>query len=165
MLGKTLVFGQHEEVTLLDPDQPTPELLLAPAGNHRALWDLPKDGKVWYNQVCLHDDCLFILVKPRNKGGPYDLLCYQRGAGREARHIPLEFRLDEESRARLAVEPEHAPSTWNFNQIEHPDTTVYPSDFVWFQAVRQGLYFYSDNVGFWLLPYEDIAAYLKTARH
>ena len=164
-LGKTLVFGQQGNVTLLDPAQAEPELLLAPAGDEQAVWNLPKDEKVWYDRVCQHDDCLFILDKPKVQGGPYDLLCYQRGKGKDPRHVPLEFRLDEESRARLSVKPEHAPVTWNFNQIEHPDTTVYPSNFVWFRATARGLYLQSANVGFWFLPYGEIDTYLKTASH
>ncbi len=184
-LGKTLVLDQHGDATVLDPDQTTPEYLMAsseprfrkPASPGsltvkelapwaaQTIWNPPWGGEMWYTQTAVHDDCLFILNKPRVKGGAYDLVCYQKGKGREPQHIPLEFHLDEKSRAILSVKPEHAPATWDFHWIEHPDTTVYPSDFISFHAAKQGLYLQSANVGFWFLPYGDIAAYLNSARN
>ena len=116
---------------------------------------------MWYTGVAFNDDHFFILRNPTVKGGAYDLICYEKGQGRNPRHIPLEFHLDGQARSALTLKPLYAPASWDFNQIEHPDTTVYPDANVQFFAAKQGLCIQPANVGFWFLPYSDIDGYLK----
>jgi hypothetical protein len=116
---------------------------------------------MWCAKVAFNDDRLFILDKPTIKGGTYDLVCYEKNLGRTPRHIPLQFHLSDSDRVALSNIPPGLPSTWNIDQIDHPDTTVYPSADVQFFAAKEGLCIQPHNVGFWFLPYSDIEAYLK----
>jgi hypothetical protein len=91
-----LVLNQYGEITLMDPLNPAPVPLMAPLEPiHRkgaalerapwagqAEWDSPgRDVNIWTNTVAYHQDTLYILVKPKEKGGTFELLCYQKGQG------------------------------------------------------------------------------------
>jgi hypothetical protein len=178
-LGRTLVLDQQGEVTLLDPGQATPEYWMAPSEpefrkfrpgtppvkeiaswSGQTIWNPPTNGHLWPGKVAFDGDHFFILDKPEVKGGDYDLICYQKGKGRNPRHIPLEFHLDDQARTALSNLPPGMPVTWKLSQTEHPDTTIYPSSEVQFVGTKQGLCIESENLGFWFLPYSDIDAYL-----
>jgi hypothetical protein len=172
--GITLVSNQFGEATLLDPEAAAPEHWMA-ASNPRfrktpwaqdTIWD-PPDGNMHYTVVAFNRDHLFVLEDPKVKGGTYDLLVYEKGKGRSARHIPLEFHLDDGARASLTRSNlSHSdgdfPVTWKESQLEHPDTTIYPGSFVSFYSTKQGLCMNQDDLGFWFLPYRDIDDYLKS---
>jgi hypothetical protein len=184
-LGKTLVLDQRGEATLLDPNQSAPEYWMATSQPQfrklptpgtsaikeitpwlgKTIWDPPTDRHMWYTKVAFNQDHLLILEKPKIKGGAYDLSVYEKVKGRAPRHIPLEFHLSDKDRAALSNIPPGLPSTWDINQIDHPDTTIYPSSDVQFFAAKQGLCIQPHNVGFWFLPYADIEAYLKSAQN
>ena len=181
-LGKTLVLDQRGEAVLLDPGHAEPEYWMAPSQPQerklgspghpsvkemapwadKTLFRSPGQKSMWYTQTCFYGDRLFILNKPAIKGGDYDLLCYEKGKGKDPRHIPLRFHLDDKSREALSHIPSGLPATWDINQIDHPDTTIYPSSDVQFYAAKQGLCIVPHNVGFWFLPYNDLDAYLKS---
>jgi hypothetical protein len=184
-LGKTLVLSQNGEAVFLDPDQSAPEYWMAPTQPQfrkpsppntppvkqttpwldKTIWDLPPDGKMSYTKVAFNDGRLFILNKPAIKGGAYDLVCYSKSFGRTPRHIPLQFHLSDKDRAALVVSPQGMSPTFNLDQIDHPDTIVYPSSEVQFFAAKQGLCIQLFYFGFWFVPYSDIEAYLKSSSH
>jgi hypothetical protein len=179
--GCTLVLNQRGEATFLDPNAAAPEYWMAPAlpmvrkrpipGSPivkeiapwaaQTIWDPVPHEAMWYTKVGFNHDHLFILEKPKIKGGTYDLLVYEKGRGRSAHHVPLEFHLDDHARSQLSEKPTDAPVTWAAGQIEHPDTTVYPDSNVQMFSTKIGLVLQPANVGFWFLPYSDIDAYLN----
>jgi hypothetical protein len=126
----------------------------------QAIWDPPSEH-TWYTKMAFTRDRLFILDPPAQKGGDYDLLLFQKGQARTGRHIPLEFHLSDTDRPSLSAKPDHAPATWTADEIEHPDTTKYPSGNVQFFGTAQGLVIQPANVGFWFIPYSDIDAHIK----
>ena len=179
--GKTLAVAPPGEIVLLDPQAAAAQPLMmtaqpatqkqpvsgSPPATERPSWatqaplDAPAELPLYYNNVAFHDGTLFALRPPKIKGGEYDLLCFRPGPGRTARHIPLVFHLDDQGHADFATMPANAPATWVPGQIEHPDTTVFPTDGIQFFATKDGLCLEPFNVGFWFLPYADIEAYLK----
>jgi hypothetical protein len=177
VLGKTLVFNLAGEMTLIDSQKAVPEPWMAaketvyrkePVAGipptkvptpwaDQTLWDAP--GKVFPNEIGFHDDWLFILKPPKVKGGLYDLLCYQKGHGRSPRHIPLQFKLNDQMRPALALHTGKIPNGWVVSDIEHPDTTIIGTEVM---STGQGLGFRLMMAGFWFLPYSDITAYLNS---
>jgi hypothetical protein len=182
VLGKTLVFNLAGEVTLIDSQKLTPEAWMAArepiyrkqptAGSpavkeqtpwaSQTIWDAPEKGVyIGPGVIGFHDDFLFILRKPPKRGGLYDLLCYQKGHGRSPRHIPLDFKLDDQEREVLSLHKGQIPNGWKIDDIEHPDTTIIPAELM---TTDQGLGFRLMMSGFWFLPYADIEAYLTNHR-
>ena len=175
--SNALVLNQYGEITLMDPSSPAPIPLMAPLEPiHRkgaalerapwagqALWDSPgKDTPIWSSIVGYHDGNLYVLAKPKVKGGTFELLCYQKGAERTPRRIPLKFQLDASVVASIPPGGDRMPNGWSQNEIEHPDTSLIPLTLI---TTNQGLCVKLFCVGFWFLPYGDIETYLKSAHH
>jgi hypothetical protein len=181
-LGRTIVFNRSGEVTLIDPKKTAPEHLMGsweplfrkpgPNGTpavkektpwlEQTLWDAPeKDVFLGVITLWIHDDTLYILVKPKDKGGNYDLLCYQRGKGRTPRHIPLRFHLDDQTRGILSQAHDAFPRQWELSDMEHPDSNLIQV----LVPTNQGLCFTTRLAEFWFLPYSDVDAYLKSVQN
>jgi hypothetical protein len=171
---KTLVLNSAGEITLMDPQAGAPVPLMAPTeadfrkGPTKELapwagqtsWDSPgKDAHIWTNTVGYHDDALYILVKPKAKGGTFELLCYRKGMGRTPRHIPLKFQLDSSVLSSIPPRPGHMPNGWSTDEIEHPDTSIIPPILI---TTSRGLCLKLFCVGFWFIPYDDVTAYLAS---
>ena len=183
-VDRTLVIN-YTEATLIDPklDAPvylaasseprfrnrgspgTPPVKEAPPWTGQAMWNVPSLGFPQGTQIkaAWDDDGLYLLVNPKIKGGPYDLVCYEKGKGKLPRHVPLEFHLDEATHAVLSVARPITPVTWKLSQVEHPDTTIYPGDVTQVFCTKQGLCVTQGMLGFWFLPYVDIKGYLAAS--
>jgi len=181
VLGKTIVVDKRGEIIFLSPDQIVPEYWTAspiPIVRKRALpktepvkeiapwasqtlWDLPADADVFIGKVAYTDNRLFILNRPTVKGGDYNLLCYEKGKGRNPQQIPLRFRLEDATRAALVPKPDDPAGIAKLNLIERPEATVYGDGSTSYYAMKQGLCLRPRSGGFWFLPYSDLEAYLK----
>ena len=183
---KTLVWSQDGEVVLLDPAQPAPQYLMTPAQPHyrkvplrgqkgvqemapwaaQAPWDAPeiralKSNGTRESTIGLHGDDLFVLVSPAVAAESYELLVYNRKTGRSPRRIPLQFHMEEATRAQLApiYDSKDGPATeWTMDKLEAPHWPFFQVKLV---ATDQGLCLVSYVGGFWFLSYGEIDAYLK----
>lgn len=177
IFDKSLVLNSAGEATLMDPKSAAPIPLMTPTEPEfrggpekslppwagQTLWDSPgKAVHIWTNNVGYHDNCLYILEKPREKGGTFQLLCFQKGKGRTARPISLKFQLDASVVSSIPPRSSPMPNGWSVREIEHPDTTVLPPILI---TTSQGLCVKLFSIGFWFLPYDDINTYLKSAQN
>jgi hypothetical protein len=178
---KTLIATHDGEVVLLSPDRKSPEYLMAnqvPSFRKmqpkavkeiapwadKTFWDAPAGAQFGADGYCndnigFHGDRFFVLVASSTKiKGDYELLGYTRNSGRAPRHIPLQFQFDPATRQFLDSIYRGANEKNILNNIEHPGDSLFRPDLI---ATAQGLCFHLFAGGLWLLPYEDIEAYLK----
>jgi hypothetical protein len=184
---KTFAWSQYGEVVLLDPSKSEPEYLMTPAQPHyrhkpklnqnaqpemapwaaQTYWDAPEERALKSNGSCsssigMHQDEFFALVSPMIPTETYDLLVYSKGAGRSPRHIPLNFHMDDVTRAALAPiysdKNQPAPE-WTLDKVENPGSPFFSLNLL---TTNEGLCLVSYVGGFWFLPYADIDSYLNS---
>jgi hypothetical protein len=182
---RTLICSFNGEAVMLDANKSEPEYWVAnslPHVRHPAVagkplekvptpwaaqanwtWATPEKGQHWKLGVAFHDETLFLLDEP-NPGEAFELICYRKGDP-TPRRIPLQFHMDDATRARLAYVPDTGKDLvrLSIDQLQHPERASMERMHINAQLIgtHQGLcleYFFN---GFWFIPFTDIDAYLK----
>jgi hypothetical protein len=183
---RTLICSEGGEAVVLDANSTTPEYWVANSTPHfrqpaprfqpaekavtpwaaQANWIIPSDKKSpWHYGVAFHDETLYVLEEPK-AGEHLHLLCYRKGDAGAPRRIPLQFHLDDATRAQLSFLPTESSEWMNpsLDLLEHPETMLLSHSPVFsrFVSTHQGICLQFGFTGFWFLSFADIDAYLAS---